>query len=215
MRLVKAKFTLLNWFHISLAVTIRRFSMSSLSLEEAALSLWERRILSSVNLAHDSGTDTLEMGREKMVAMICQPQWSAGNAWPARERPRCHPSWTRCMKWKQQEEANLNFFSIAPILLLTSSVLIGIKQFFCQTGDAFLKDKNMDSLYKCVTINPINRSKNVKLRGNQRCAKWKKKQDTEKPFQKSKERNANLQLGMCLGMCAVLRMSNWFSLAGR
>lgn len=33
--------------------------MSSLSLAEAARSLWERRILSSVNLAQDSGTETL------------------------------------------------------------------------------------------------------------------------------------------------------------
>ena len=92
MRLVKAKFTLLNWFHISLAVTTRRFSMSSLSLVEAALSLWERRILSSVNLAHDSGTDTLEMGRETMATMMHQPRWSAGTVHPARERLQCHPS---------------------------------------------------------------------------------------------------------------------------
>lgn len=61
-RLVKAKFTLLKWFHISLAVTTKRFWMSSLSLVEAARSLWEWRILSSVNLAQDSGTETLKRG---------------------------------------------------------------------------------------------------------------------------------------------------------
>lgn len=59
MRLVKATLTLLNWFHISLEVAFSRISISSLSLWEAARSLWECRMLSSVNLDHESGREIL------------------------------------------------------------------------------------------------------------------------------------------------------------
>lgn len=61
-RPVKATLTLLNWFHISLDVVFSRISISSLSLWDAARSLWDRRMLSSVNLDHESGRDSL---REK------------------------------------------------------------------------------------------------------------------------------------------------------
>lgn len=59
MRLVKATLTLLNWFHISLEVVFSRISISSLSLWEVARSLWECRMLSSVNLDHESGREIL------------------------------------------------------------------------------------------------------------------------------------------------------------
>lgn len=64
MRFVKATLTLLNWFHISLDVVFSRISISSLSLWEAARSLWECRMLSSVNLLHESGRESLTEGRE-------------------------------------------------------------------------------------------------------------------------------------------------------
>lgn len=59
MRFVKATLTLLNWFHISLDVVFSKISISSRSLWEVARSLWERSMLSSVNLDHESGRDTL------------------------------------------------------------------------------------------------------------------------------------------------------------
>lgn len=58
-RLVNMTFTRLNWFHISLEVTFSKFSTSSLSLAEAALSLCDLKMLSSVNLAQVSGTEML------------------------------------------------------------------------------------------------------------------------------------------------------------
>lgn len=51
--------TLLNWFHISLDVVFSRISISSLSLWEEARWLWECRMLSSVNLDHESGRESL------------------------------------------------------------------------------------------------------------------------------------------------------------
>lgn len=63
MRLVKATLTLLNWFHISLDVVFSRISISSLSLWEAARWLWECRMLSSVNLDHESGRESLTVGQ--------------------------------------------------------------------------------------------------------------------------------------------------------
>lgn len=51
--------TQLNWFHISPEVAFIRTSISSLSLWEAARSLWERRMLSSVNRDQDSGSESL------------------------------------------------------------------------------------------------------------------------------------------------------------
>lgn len=63
MRPVKATLTLLNWFHISLDVAFSRTSISSLSLWEAARVLWDSRMLSSVNLDHESGRDSLVDGR--------------------------------------------------------------------------------------------------------------------------------------------------------
>ena len=64
MRLVKAMLTLLNWFHMSLDVVFSRISISSLSLWEAARSPWESRMLSSVNLDHESGRESLTGGEE-------------------------------------------------------------------------------------------------------------------------------------------------------
>lgn len=64
MRFEKAMLTLLNWFHISLDVEFSRISISSLSLREAARSLWECRMLSSVNLDHESGRESLKEGKE-------------------------------------------------------------------------------------------------------------------------------------------------------
>lgn len=55
----KATLTQLNWFHISPEVAFIRTSISSLSLWEAARSLWERRMLSSVNRDQDSGSESL------------------------------------------------------------------------------------------------------------------------------------------------------------
>lgn len=60
MRLVKASLTLLNWRHISSAVPMRRLSVLARSLAEAARALCERKMLLSVNLAHVSGTETLQ-----------------------------------------------------------------------------------------------------------------------------------------------------------
>lgn len=59
--------TVLNWFHISPQVVFMRISISSLSFWEAARSLCERRMLSSVNLDHDSGSESLEE-RKKSVS---------------------------------------------------------------------------------------------------------------------------------------------------
>lgn len=67
MRLEKDTLTLVNWFHISLDVVLIRISISSLSLWEAARSLCECRMLSSVNLVHDSGRESLEKERSKVL----------------------------------------------------------------------------------------------------------------------------------------------------
>lgn len=64
MRFEKAMLTPLNWFHISLDEVFSRISISSLSLWEAARSLWECRMLSSVNLDHESGRERLTEGKE-------------------------------------------------------------------------------------------------------------------------------------------------------
>lgn len=60
--LVKATLTVLNWFHISLDVVFSRISILSRSLWDTARWLWEWRMLSSVNLDHESG-------RERLVKM--------------------------------------------------------------------------------------------------------------------------------------------------
>lgn len=70
MRFVKATLTLLNWFHISLDVVFSRISISSLSLWEAARSLWECRMLSSVNLDHESGRESLTEGEEHSCCLV-------------------------------------------------------------------------------------------------------------------------------------------------
>lgn len=67
MRFVKAMLTLLNWFHMSLDVVFSRISISSLSLWEAARSLWESRMLSSVNLDHESGRESLTGGENNLI----------------------------------------------------------------------------------------------------------------------------------------------------
>lgn len=64
--------TLLNWFHISAQVAFMRISISSLSFWEAARSLCERRMLSSVNLDHDSGSESL--GERKTSVSSHRPQ---------------------------------------------------------------------------------------------------------------------------------------------
>lgn len=58
----KATLTLLNWFHISPQVVFMRISIWSLSFWEAERSLCEHRMLSSVNLDHDSGSESLGEG---------------------------------------------------------------------------------------------------------------------------------------------------------
>lgn len=81
------------------------------------------------------------------------------------------------------------------ILLLTYSLLIGTQGLFYQSGDRLLKGKNMQALYKCVTANPISRSKNINLGSHQRQAN--EQQHSEKPFQKSKEGHGDLQPETC------------------
>lgn len=61
-RLEKHTFTLLNWFHISLQVALMSTSISSLSRLEEARWLCECRMLSSENLDHDSGSESLDGG---------------------------------------------------------------------------------------------------------------------------------------------------------
>lgn len=55
MRLVKATLPVLNWFHISVEVMLSSTSISSRSLCDTTRSLWECRMLSSVNFDHESG----------------------------------------------------------------------------------------------------------------------------------------------------------------
>lgn len=62
--------TQLNWFHISPEVAFIRTSISSLSLWEAARSLWERRMLSSVNRDQDSGSESLGGGGERRASAV-------------------------------------------------------------------------------------------------------------------------------------------------
>lgn len=49
----------MNWFHMSSEVLSSATSASSRSLTELALACWEYLILSSLNLAHVAGTETL------------------------------------------------------------------------------------------------------------------------------------------------------------
>lgn len=58
-RLLKAKLVLMKWFHISSDVLSSLTSASSRSLAELALACWEHLILSSLNLAHVAGIETL------------------------------------------------------------------------------------------------------------------------------------------------------------
>lgn len=60
MRLEKHMLTPLNWFHISLDVVLISTSISSLSRWEAARWLCECKMLSSENLDHDSGRESLD-----------------------------------------------------------------------------------------------------------------------------------------------------------
>lgn len=60
MRLEKHTLTPLNWFHISLDVVLISTSISSLSRWEAARWLCECKMLSSENLDHDSGRESLD-----------------------------------------------------------------------------------------------------------------------------------------------------------
>lgn len=72
----KATFTLLNWFHISPQVVFIRISISSLSFWEAARSLCERRMLSSVNRDHESGSESL--GERKTSVFSHRPRTHQG-----------------------------------------------------------------------------------------------------------------------------------------
>lgn len=65
MRLLKAKLLSVNCLHRSSEVTSSVWFVSSRSVVELARAFWEYLMLSSLNFAHVSGTETLESKTKK------------------------------------------------------------------------------------------------------------------------------------------------------